>query len=137
MIKKILIGIILLGIIAIIGFFIFMANFDIFGESIETELKAECDNKGLRKIILTKVAGNATMNPGMTIYATDCKNDKEKEPEPIFVTDLSYLKNSDVNFEWKNSDTIIIKYNKKLRIFKQETESKTVDPKIIFEYIAE
>jgi len=108
-----------------------------FGESIKTELKTECDNKGLRKIIMTRFSGDATMNPGMTIYATDCENGKENEHEPIFVTDLSYLKNSDVNFEWKNSDTIIIKYNKKLRIFKQETESKTVNPKIIFEYIAE
>jgi hypothetical protein len=108
-----------------------------FGESIGTELKTECDSKGLRKIIMTKFPGDATMNPGMTIYATDCKIDKENELEPIFVTDLSYLKNSDVDFEWKNSDTIIIKYNKKLRIFKQETESKTVNPKITFEYIAE
>ena len=137
MIKKILIGILLFVIIAFIAFMIFMVNFDMFGDSIKTELKTECDSKGLRKIIMTKISGNAVSNSGMTIYATDCVNIEDKELEPIFVTDLSYLKNSDVKFEWKNFDTIIIKYNKDLRIFKQKAESKTVNPKIIFEYITE
>ncbi|GLB53969.1 hypothetical protein NBRC110019_30100 [Neptunitalea chrysea] len=114
-----------------------MANFDMFGDSIKTELKTECDSKGLRKIIMTKIAGNAVTNAGMTIYATDCENNEEKELEPIFITDLAYLKNSDMKFEWKSFDTLVIRYNKELRIFKQETESKTVNPKIIFEYIAE
>jgi hypothetical protein len=114
-----------------------MASFDMFGDSIKTELKTECDSKGLRKIIMTKIGGNAVTNDGMTIYATDCENNEDKELEPIFITDLAYLKNSDMKFEWKSFDTLVIRHSKELRIFKQEMESKTVNPKIIFEYIAE
>ena len=137
MIKKIIIGISILGIIASLTYVIFLSSFNLFGKPIETELKTECDNKGVRKIIMTKIGGNAAANPGITIYATECVNDEQKEPEPIFVTDLAYLNNSDVKFEWKNFDTVFIKYNKELRIFKQESISKTVTPKIVFKYIAE
>ncbi|TRZ42171.1 hypothetical protein [Robertkochia solimangrovi] len=135
MIKKILIGILLLGIITIIGFFIFMANFEIFDAPVETELKTECDYEGLRKIIMSESGGNAVTRTSIHISVTDCKYDKEPNEEFIFVVDAPNIKPKDVSFSWKTFDTVTIRYDKKLRIFKQESESKTVNPKIIFEYI--
>lgn len=83
------------------------------------------------------MSGNATANRSIHIYATNCNYEENQDLESIFVVDLPNIKPSDVNFEWKGFDTLIIRYRKELRIFKQETESKTVNPKIIFEYIAE
>ena len=137
MTKKILIGILLLGIIAIIGFFIFIATFDIFDEPTETELKTECDYEGLRKIKMTEMDGNATANRSIHIYATDCDYDGKTEPELIFVGSAGFIKPKDVSFEWKSFDTLTIKYNLKLDVFKQKPESESVNPKIIFEYITE
>lgn len=135
MIKKILIGIILLGILAVIGFFVFMSNFEIFDEPIETELKSECDYKGLRKIKMTEMTGNTTLNMSIHIYASDCNYNENIEAEPIFIASAGFIKPNDVSFEWKSIDTLTIKYNKKLSIFKQKTESESIIPKIIFEYI--
>ena len=137
LIKKTLIGILLLGIIAIIGYVVFMANFEIFDEPTETELKVECDYEGLRKIKMTEMTGNATLNRSIHIYATDCNYDENIKPEPIFVASAGFIKPKDVSFEWKSFDTLTIKYNKKLKIFKQKTESESVNPKIIFEDITE
>mgnify|MGYP006128678375 CR=1 FL=1 len=136
MIKKILIGIFLLGIIAIIGLFVFMANFEIFDEPTETELKVECDYEGFRKVKMTEMTGNATANRSIHIYATDCNYEEKIESEPIFVASSGFIKPKDVSFEWKGLDNLTIRYNKKLEIFKQKTESESVNPKIIFEYIA-
>ena len=133
--KKILIGILLLGFIAIIGFVVFMANFELFDEPTETELKAECDYEGLRKVKMTEMTENATANRSIHIYATDCNYDEKIEPEPIFVVSAGFIKPKDVSFEWKSFDTLRIRYNKKLEVFKQKTESESVNPKIIFEYI--
>ena len=135
--KKILIRIFLLGIIAIIGYIVFVANFDIFDEPTETELKAECDYEGLRKVKMTEIAGNASANRSIHIYTTDCIYNSEIEPEPIFIASAGFIKPKDVNFEWKNFDTITIRYNKLIEIYKQKLESESVNPKIIFEYIAE
>ena len=137
LIKKILIGSLLLGIISTIGYLIFMPNFDLFDEPTETELKAECDYEGLRKIKMTEMTGNATSNRSIHIYATDCNYDEKIEPELIFVVSAGFIKPKNVSFEWKSFDTLTIKYNKKLDIFKQKTESESVNPKIIFEYITE
>ena len=113
-----------------------MANFEIFDEPTETELKAECDYDGLRKIKMTQETGNATTNRSIIIYATECDNE-EKYSELIFVASAGFIKPKDVDFEWKNFDTLTIRYNKKLEIFEQKTESKSVNPKIIIEYITE
>lgn len=135
--KKMLIGILLLGIIAIIGFIVFMANFEFFDEPTETELKAECDYEGLRKVKMTEMIGNATVNRSIHIYATDCNNNGEIEPESIFIASAEFIKPKDVNFEWKSFDTLTIKYNKLIEIYKQKKESESVNPKIIIEYVAE
>uniref|UniRef100_UPI00404AFFE5 hypothetical protein n=1 Tax=Flavobacterium sp. TaxID=239 RepID=UPI00404AFFE5 len=137
MIKKILIGILLLGIITIIGYVVLMANFELFDEPTETELKAECDYEGLRRVKMTEMTGNATANRSIHIYATDCNYNGEIEPEPVFVASAGFIKPKDVNFEWKSFDTLTIKYNKLIEIYTQKTESESVNPKIIFEYIAE
>ena len=137
MTKKILIGILIFGLLAIIGFAVFMANFEIFDEPTETKLKVECDYEGLRKVKMTEMTGNATANRSIHIYATDCNYDENIEPEPIFVASAGFIKPKDVSFEWKSFDTLTIKYNKKLEIFKQKKESESVNPKIIFEYITE
>ena len=139
--KKILIGILLLGIIAIIGFFVFMANFEIFGEPVKTELKMECDDSELRKVSMYESSGNATANNSILIKSSDCNVDLYSNElinsELIFSASSCNIKQSDVTFEWKNFDTITIRYRKYLQIYKQELESTTVNPKIIFEYIAE
>jgi hypothetical protein len=137
LIKKILFGILLLGIIAIIGYLVFMANFELLDEPTETELKAECDYEGLRKVKMTEMTGNATANRSIHIYASDCSYNDKIEPEPIFVASAGFIKPKDVSIEWKSFDTLTIKYNKKLDIFKQKTESESLNPKIIFEYITE
>ncbi|WP_055446233.1 hypothetical protein [Lacinutrix mariniflava] len=141
MIKKIVFGILILGVIAIIGYLILMANFDIFNAPTETELKLECDDSGLRKITMYEVSGNATTNKSILIKSSDCNaklySDELINPELIFSATLPNIKNSDVNFEWRNFDTITIRYNKKLRILKMESESSTLNPKITFEYIAQ
>ncbi len=121
---------------AIIGFFVFMSNFEIFDEPTETKLKTECDYEGLRKIKMTQESGNATANRSILIYATDCGID-EQNSELIFVASAGFIKPKDVEFEWKNFDTLTIRYNKKLEIFEQKKESESVNPKITFEYIAE
>lgn len=137
MTRKILIGILIFGLLAIIGLVALMANFEIFDEQTETELKVECDYEGLRKVKMTEMTGNATTNRSIHIYATDCNYDENIEPEPIFVASAGFIKPKDVSFEWKSFDTLTIKYNKNLEIFKQKTESETVNPKIIFEYLKE
>lgn len=137
LIKKILIGILLIGIISIIGFFVFMANFEIFDGPTETELKVECDYEGLRKVKMTEMTGNVTLNRSIHIYATDSNYDENIKAEPIFIASAGFIKSKDVNFEWKSFDTLTIKYNKKLEIFKQKTESESINPKIVIEYITD
>jgi hypothetical protein len=114
-----------------------MANFQIFDDPVETELKTECDYEGLRKIIMSESGGNAVTRTSIHISVTDCKYEEKPNEEFIFVVDAPNIKPKDVNFNWKTFDTVTIRYDKKLRIFQQESESKTVNPKIIFEYIAE
>jgi hypothetical protein len=139
--KKILIGIFLIGIISIIGFFILIVNFDIFDKPTETELKMECDDSGLRKVSMFELSGNATTNNSIIIKSSDCNAKLYSgdliNPELIFSATSSNIKNSDVSFKWKNFDTISVIYNKDLRILKIKTETETVNPKIVFEYIAE
>ncbi|WKK75267.2 hypothetical protein QYS49_27470 [Marivirga salinae] len=137
LIRKILVGILLLAIIAVIGFFAFMANFEVFDEPIETELKVECDYEGLRKVKMTEMTGNATLNSSIHVYATTCEYDESDEHESIFVASSGFLKPKDVNFEWKSFDTLTIRYNKKLEVFKQKAKSESVNPSIIIEYIEE
>ena len=114
-----------------------MENFELFDEPTETELKTECDYEGLRKIKMTETTGNATANRSIHIYVSDCNYDEKTEPESIFVASAGFINPKNVNFEWKTFDTLTIRYNKKLEIFKQKTESESVNPKIIFEYITE
>lgn len=118
-----------------------MANFEIFGEPIKTELKMECDDSGLRKVSMYESSGNATANNSILIKSSDCNVDLYSNElinsELIFSASSCNIKQSDVTFEWKNFDTITIRYRKYLQIYKQELESTTVNPKIIFEYIAE
>ena len=81
--------------------------------------------------------GNAVTNGAIHISASDCFENKIENSELIFTVSSPNIETSDINFEWKSFDTLTIKYNKKLGIFKQKTESETVNPKIIFEYITE
>jgi hypothetical protein len=139
--KKILIGILLLGIIVLIGFFVFMKNFEVFDKPIETELKMECDDSGLRKVSMYELSGNATTNNSIQIKSSDCDVDLYSDnlinSELIFSASSPNIKHSDVKFEWKSFDTLTVRYKKNLRIIKKESESNTINPKIIFEYITE
>lgn len=139
--KKIIFGILILGVIAIFGYVILMANFDIFDAPTETELKLECDDSGLRKITMYELSGNATTDRSILIKSSDCNaklySDELINSELVFSATLPNIKKYDVNFEWKNFDTLTIRYNKKLRILNKKSESSTVNPKITFEYIAQ
>ena len=86
---------------------------------------------------MTEMTGNAALNRSIHIYTTDCNYHENIESESIFVASAGFIKPKDVSFEWKSFDTLTIKYNKRLEIFKQKTVSESVNPKIIFEYIAE
>jgi len=101
----------------------------------------ECDDSGLRKTSMYKLRGNATTNNSILIKSSDCNIDLYSNElinsEIIFSVSSSNIKQSDVTFEWKNFDTITIRYRKYLQIYKKELKSKTVNPKIIFEYIVE
>jgi hypothetical protein len=138
LIKKLLIGILLLGIITIIGFFIFTANFEIFDKPKETYIKTECDYEGLRKVTMFELNGNATTNNSLLIKSSDCNvelySDDLINSELIFSVTSPNIQRSDLDFKWKGFDTLTIIYKKDLQILKQEFESKTVNPKIIFEY---
>ena len=118
-----------------------MTNFGIFDEPTETELKMECDYEGLRKVSMYEISGNATANNSILIKSSDCNADLYSNDlinsEIIFSATSPNIKHSDVRFEWNSFDTITIRYKKNLRILKKESESKTVNPKIIFEYIIE
>lgn len=127
----------LLGSIAIIGYFIIMADFELFDQPKEAELKAECDIEGSRKIIMTEMIGNATANRSIHVYATYCNYNDSIELEPIFVASAGFIKPKDVNFEWKSFDTLTIKYNKFIEVYKKKPESESLNSKIIFEYLAQ
>ena len=60
-----------------------------------------------------------------------------KDSELIFSVSSQNISQKDINFNWKAFDTLIITYNKKLEIFQQKWESKTINPKITIEYITE
>ena len=137
MIKNIIIGLSLLVLIATIGFIVFSFNFKIFDEPTETQLKVECDQKGLRKIRMTKLSGNATVEESIHIYASSCGEKVTDSDESIFIATSSSFGKNEVSFEWKSIDTVIISYNKNLSVFKKKTESEFVVPKVFFKYIAE
>ena len=139
LIKKLLIRILLLGIISIIGYSIFMSNFEVFDKPIETELKTECDDSGLRKVSMYELKGNATTDSSIVIKSSECNADLYSDnlinSELIFSVSSPNLKQSDVKFTWKSFDTLTIMYNKKVSVFQQKKESESLNPKIIFEYI--
>jgi hypothetical protein len=115
-----------------------MENFEIFDTPKEIYIKTECDYEGLRKVTMFELNGNATTNNSLLIKSSDCNvelySDDLINSELIFSVSSPNIKRSDLSFKWKNFDTLTIIYKKDLRILKQEFESKTVNPKIIFEY---
>lgn len=139
--KKLIIGVLLLAIITIVCVFIYMKNFELFDEPKEVQIKTECDFEGLRKITMFELKGNATTNNSLLIKSSDCNvelySDDLINSELIFSVSSPNIQRSDLNFKWKDFDTLTIMYKKDLRILKQQFESKTVNPKVIFKYIKE
>lgn len=135
LIKKVLIGIISLMIISSLGYSFFISNFQLFVRVPVSQIKAECDYEGLRKVIINELSGNAVTNRTVYISVSECMEIDFEDSELIFSASYSNLNQKDINFEWRSLDTLIIKYNKKLEVFKQKTESESVNPKIIIEYI--
>ena len=133
MIKNLIIGVLIIGLLSIIGYGFFIQNFDIFADPVETKIKSECDYEGLRKIEMIEISGNAATNRSIQISATDC-NSNNIYSEQIFVASASFIEPSDVIFNWKNFDTLTITYNEELKVFKKKNESDSIKPKIIFEY---
>jgi len=135
--KKILVGIILIGIISIIGYFAFMSSFELFARVPVSKVKEECDYDGLRKAVMNELNGNAVTNGTIYISVSECADIDFEDSELIFSVSSSNISQKDINFQWKSFDTLTIKYNKKLTVFKQKKESESVNPKVIFEYITE
>jgi len=133
--KKILIGIVLLGITSIIGYFVFIANFELFARVPVSLIKEECDYYGIRKVVMNELNGNAVTNGTIYISVSKCAEIGFEDSELIFSVSSSNISKKDINFKWKTFDTLTIKYNNKMEVFKQKKESKSVNPKIIFEYI--
>jgi len=135
--KKILIGIVLLGIASIIGYFVFMANFELYARVPVSQIKEECDYDGMRKVGMYELTGNSVTNGTIYISVSDCDEILFEDSETVFSVSSSYISTKDINIKWKNFDTLTINYNKKLNVFMQKTESESVNPKITFEYIAD
>jgi len=135
--KKIIIGVLFIGLILISIFGFWASSFVLFESPTELIIKKECDYEGLRKVVMYELNGNAVTNGTIHISASDCFENKIENSEIIFTVSSPNITTTDLNFEWKNFDTLTIKYNKKLKVFKQKMESESVNPKIIFEYITE
>ena len=135
--KKLLIGILLLGITSIVGFFIFIANFELFARVPVSKIKEECDKNGIRKVAMYELSGNATTNGTIYISVSKCDEIDFEDSELIFSVSSSNISQKDIKFKWKNLDTLKIEYNKKLKVFKHKKESEFMKRKIIFEYTTE
>ena len=133
--KIIVIAIFLIGLILVSGFGLWISNISLFEGSEELLIKQECDYEGLRKVGMYEVNGNAVTNNSIHIYVSDCKETQINNFEKIFTVSSSNIQRTDLDFKWKNFDTIIINFNKSLQIFAQKNETESVNPKIIIEYI--
>jgi len=89
----------------------------------------------LRKATIYELNGNTVTKVHITV--SDCYERKLCNSEIIFPVSSSNLAAMDLIFEWKSFDTLTIKYNKALEVVKQKRISKSVNPKIIFEYITD
>ena len=135
MTKNIIIGFLLIALIGTFGYFIYIINFQIFTAPEEIIIKEECDYDGLRKITMEELGGNATTNKSIQILASGCDPYGNSYNERLFIASESFIKPSDVNFEWKSFDTLTIKYNSKLEVFEKKHFSDSIKPKIIIEYL--
>ena len=84
---------------------------------------------------MNELNGNAVTNGTIYISVSKCAEIGFEDSELIFSVSSSNISKKDINFKWKTFDTLTIKYNNKMEVFKQKKESKSVNPKIIFEYI--
>jgi len=114
-----------------------MGNFELFARVPVSQIKAECDYEGIRKVVMNELNGNAVTNGTIYISVSKCAEIDFEDSELIFSVSSSNISQKDINLKWKSFDTLTIKYNKKLEVFKQKKESESVNPKIIFEYITE
>lgn len=137
MTKKIIIGILLLGSVAIIGLSIFMANFELFEKPTPKIIKQECDSKGLRKANMYGFGGNAVTQDAIHISISDCNSQDFEKAEYIFTISPFFENRDKIYFEWKNIDTLQIRYTKSSKVFRQKMETENVNPKLVIEYIEE
>jgi len=114
-----------------------MSSFELFARVPVSKVKEECDYDGLRKAVMNELNGNAVTNGTIYISVSECADIDFEDSELIFSVSSSNISQKDINFQWKSFDTLTIKYNKKLTVFKQKKESESVNPKVIFEYITE
>lgn len=122
-------------IVSVMGFW--FSSFFLFQTPKELLIKKECDYEGLRKVIMYEVNGNAVTNGAIHMSASHCLEEVDANSELIFSVTSPNIRSKDIDFEWKNFDTLTIQYNKKLEIIKQITVSNSINPKITFEYIAQ
>ena len=127
----------LFGLLLVSVFGFWISSFFLFESPTELVIKQECDYEGLRKSTIYELNGNAVTNETFHITVSDCNENTLSNSEIIFTVSSSNLETTDLNFEWKNLDTLTIKYNKGLEVFKQKTVSESVYPKIVIEYVIE
>jgi hypothetical protein len=109
------------GILSLLSFGIFLANFDILGKPEKEFIDQECDYEGLRRASLYTLSGNASANPSIHISIDGCNsNSSSSVDRVIFTADKSNLDEDNVKIKWISFDTLIVEYTDDLRIFNQE-----------------
>jgi hypothetical protein len=125
----------LLGAIAY-GIFIFTLINAFAPEPVKETITEEWDTEGLRKVKVVKYRGNATVNPGLHIAVyTVNENGNSGKAKEIFIADKSFLNEDDLIIKWQSTDTLLIKYQKDLRIFRKEPELTYLDSTLNFKII--
>ncbi len=133
--KKIVLFLLIILSVGILSFIIFMANFKILDESKEVIINSKKDLGNTRTAILAKSEGNATLNESLNLYISNINN-LEEHKELIFLMSSGYTNEKDIEFYWKNSDTLVIEYNKNYDVFTKEFKTITINPVVKIEYKA-
>lgn len=102
----------------------------------EVALKSKCDPEGVRKIRMTYSMENKS-NGALHVYVTDCNDDNYSYHELVLEAKTKVIDPKLVTFEWKNMDTVIVAYSKKLKVSEKCKKPSTIKPKLVIEFRAE
>ena len=108
-------------IVGLIGYVVFLSNFEIFEKPVKTVISTVCDYEGLRQAEVYRFDGNAVTSASIHVSVHPHCDDLAKQPDEkvIFTVDNGSLADNDVRIDWVTFDTLSIEYKKGLRIFAQ------------------